>query len=181
MTDRVFEAFLRRQYDAGSALARESDILRLLPMGEPTDRYVASFACKGFVQERSGLIAEAAQFAVGIWFPSGYLRSANPFQVLTWLGPRNVWHPNIAADAPAICIGRLAPGTGLVDILCQVFEIITWNKVTMREDDSLNKAACQWARGNLSRFPLDRRPLKRRALDLRLDDAPARSPADGRE
>jgi hypothetical protein len=83
--------------------------------------------------------------------------------VLTWLAPRDIWHPNISADAPVICVGRLAPGTALVDLLYQLFEVITWNKVTMREDDALNRAACQWARRNGHRFPVDRRPLKRSA------------------
>lgn len=181
MTDRVLETFLRRQHKEGLALAAESDLIEVLPLGDPTDRFVIALSCKGLVQDGPGRIREAEHFEVGIWFPEDYLRRADPFRVLTWFGPLNVWHPNIAFGAPAICVGRLAPGTGLVDIIYQVFEIVTWNKVTMREDDSLNKAACQWARGNLSRFPLDRRPLKRRALDLRLDDAPARSPADGRE
>jgi hypothetical protein len=113
------------------------------------------------------------------WFPSDYLRTADPFRVVTWLGPRHVWHPNIAADAPAICVGRLVPGTSLVDLIYQVFEIITWNKVTMREDDALNRAACQWARSHRERLRIDRRPLKRRALDLRIEDAGERSANDG--
>jgi len=71
-------------------------------------------------------------------FSADYLRSADPFRVVTWFGPLNTWHPNIAFGAPVICIGRLSPGTGLVDIIYQVFEIVTWNKVTMREDDALN-------------------------------------------
>ena len=54
----------------------------------------------------------------------------------------------------------------LVDILYQMFEIITYTKYTPREDDSLNKACCSWARDNQYRFPIDRRPLKRRPLSL---------------
>ena len=180
MTDRVLETFLSRQLDEGLALAGESDLLQLLPLGEPADRFVAAFTCTGLVQQASDRIVEAAHFEVGIWFPSDYLRRAEPFRVLTWLGPRNIWHPNIAADAPVICVGRLAPGTSLVDLLYQVFEIITWNKVTMREDDALNKPACQWAGRHGDRFPVDRRPLKRRALDLRVEDAGNERSADGR-
>jgi hypothetical protein len=154
------------------ALASESDLLTLAPVSWPADRYIAQFRCTGLVEEPTRAIAEWNCFEVGIWFPASYLRVADPFQVLTWLGPGNVWHPNIANDAPAICIGRLAPGTSLVDILYQVFEVITWNKVTMREDDALNRAACQWARRHRDRFPVDRRPLKRRAptLEARIVD-----------
>jgi hypothetical protein len=171
MSDPVYEAFLRRQQDDGLALARESSLLDLLPMGDPADRYLVRFGCRGLIRDTSGAIVLAEEFGVGISFPEDYVRRANPFDVLTWLGPRNVWHPNISNTRPAICIGRLAAGTGLVDLLYQCWEIITWNKVTMREDDALNREACQWARHNLSRLPVDRRPLKRRLLDLRIDDA----------
>ena len=105
-------------------------------------------------------MTEASRFEVGIWFPSDYLRRAEPWEVLTWLGPRRVFHPNISDRMPVICVGRLAPGTWLVDLLYQVFEIISYQKVTMREDDALNPAACAWARENQHRFPVDRRPLK---------------------
>ena len=93
----------------------------------------------------------------------------DPSQLLTWFGPPNVFHPNISDRGPFICVGRLSPGTSLVDIIYQVFEIVTYSKVTMREDDSLNKAACAWARQNKFRFPIDKRPLKRRSLKLEVE------------
>ena len=179
MADRVLDAFLARQREEGLALAAQSDLLSLQPIEHAGDRYLAEFRCTGLVERGPGLVEEANRFLVGIWFPSTYLREANPFRVLTWLAPRQVWHPNISAAHPVICIGRLAPGTPLVDILYQVFEIVTWNKVTMREDDALNPAACQWARQHRDRFPVDRRPLKRQPLAMRIDDLSARSAADG--
>ena len=165
--DTVLEAFLARQYEEGMALATASDLLELEPIdGPPPQRYLARFRCKGLVRSPDGEIVETDRFEIGIWFPSDYLRWAEPWQVLTWLGPRQVFHPNISDRLPAICVGRLVPGTPLVDLLYQCFEIITYNKVTMREDDALNHAACAWARDNRHRFPIDRRPLKRRALKL---------------
>jgi hypothetical protein len=153
------------------ALAAGSDLLELYPMGgDPPDRYIAMFKCKGLVRVEKGEVVEADHFEVGIWFPSDYLRRAEPFQVLTWLGPWDVFHPNISSKAPFICVGRLKPNTPLTDILYQCFEIITYNKVTMREDDALNFDACVWARENQDKFPIDRRPLKRRALDLKIEE-----------
>ena len=173
MQDKIFEAFLKRQYDEGMALAEASDLLELHPMGgDPPNRYIARFRCKGLVrspQDRE--IVESDHFEVGIWFPSDYLRRAEPFQVLTWLGPIDVFHPNISDKAPFICVGKLKPNTPLIDILYQCFEIITYNKVTMREDDALNPDACVWARENQDRFPIDKRPLKRRALILAVERA----------
>ena len=167
--DPVRHAFLMRQRDEGMALAGASDILTLVPVeGEPPAKYVADFRCSGLVQVEDGSVEESDRFAVGIWFPTDYLRRAEPWQVLTWLGPRHVFHPNISDRAPFICVGRLVPGTSLVDLLYHCFEIITYKKVTMREDDALNIRACGWARENQHRFPVDPRPLKRRALRLQV-------------
>ena len=169
MSDPIREAFLLRQYEDGMALARASDLLHLEPLGTvPYDRYVAEFRCKGLVRAHGGDVQEADRFLIGIWFPSDYLRRADPWQVLTWLGPRHVFHPNISDVAPFICVGRLLPGSTLVDLLYQCFEIITYKKVTMREDDALNRQACAWAREHQHRFPIDSRPLKRRSLTLSL-------------
>ena len=169
MSDAILRSFLERQFEEGLELARASDLLVLSPLsGSPPNRYVATFHCKGLVRKPDGGIEEANRFNVGIWFPSDYLRRAEPAQVLTWMGPGRVFHPNISDVAPFICVGRLSPGTPLVDILYQVFEIVTYNKVTMREDDALNRAACVWARDNQHRFPVDSRPLKRRKLDLQV-------------
>jgi len=177
MSDAVMDAFLRRQHDDGLALTRESDLVAIAPVGSSADRFLVRLGCRGLVRSADGSIVEADEFGVGIWFPREYLRWADPFRVLTWLGPRNVWHPNVAVDAPVICVGRLSPGTGLVDLVYQCWEVITWNKVTMREEDALNHAACQWARANLARLPVDTRPLKRRVLALQARDI---SGGDGR-
>lgn len=168
MTDNVFRSFLERQAEEGRALAAKSDILRLLPeLGTSPHRYIAEFRCKGVIQHPEGRIGECGLFIVGINFPHDYLRRASTPEVLTWLGPATVFHPNIRGSGPtsfhggAICIGRLQPGTGLVDILYQVFELIVYLRFNSREWDCLNPAACAWARANVSRFPTDPRPLKR--------------------
>ena len=160
--DKVFDGFVRTQFDDGMALATESDLFDLVPLDPPplVRRYIACFHCTGLVRAASGEIAEANQFAVGIAFPDDYLRRVEPSHVLTWLTPGEIFHPNIRA--PFICVGRMGPGTSLVDLLYQIHEIITYNKATVREDDALNVDACQWARANAHRLPVDRRPLKRR-------------------
>jgi hypothetical protein len=179
MTDPVMHGFLRRQYEDGLALACESDFVHIATPGRPADRFLVRFTCQGLVKDGDRPVETASDFLVGIWFPPDYLRTADPFQVLTWMGPRHVWHPNISAEAPFICVGRLTPGTGLVDLIYQCWEIITWTKKTIREDDALNKAACQWARANLHRLPVDTRPLKRRALNVNARDVSPSRPVDG--
>jgi hypothetical protein len=190
MADRILESFLQRQYQEGLELAQSSDLVDIfpavpapgplpfvfqagdpyvLPDATPPDRYIARFRCKGLVRTNEGEIREADEFTVGIWFPSDYLRRVDPYRILTWFGPGEVFHPNVCYHGPFICVGRMTPGTPLTDLLYQCFEIITYHKVTMREDDALNKAACAWAREHQDRFPVDRRPLRRRQLELTVD------------
>lgn len=172
MQDKIFESFLQRQFQEGMSLADGSDLLELYPVfaedGSPPQEYLARLRCKGLIKS-NGEVFEWDCFEILIYFPSDYLRTANAFQVLSWSYPIQVFHPNISDKSPFICIGRLAPGTSLVDILFQCWEIITYNKVTMREDDALNPQACVWARQHRQEFPVDRRPLKRRVLNLQLE------------
>ena len=160
MHDVILKSFLASQLEAGLALAESSDLLELVPLdAPPVSRYLVDLRCKGLVRDRSGAVTEADHFQLGIRFSDDYLRHVRPPEVVTLFGPQNTFHPNVLA--PFMCLGRLAPGTSLVDLIYQVYEILTYSKVTMREDDALNRDACVWARGHLDRFPIDRRPLKR--------------------
>jgi hypothetical protein len=169
MADRILESFLRAQERDGRALASESDLISLHPEGSPPDRYVLELRCTGLVELSPNEVVEAHHFEVSIWFPSNYLRFADAYRVLSWIAPRNVWHPNISVTDKLICVGPVAPGTELVDLMYRVFEVVTWQKVTMREDDALNAAACQWSRQHRDRYPVDRRPLKRQPLAAHID------------
>jgi hypothetical protein len=165
MQDKILETFLARQFEEGMALARESDLVELTPIGAyPPQRYVARFRCTGLCRRASGEIAAMHDAEVGIFFPDDYLRRTDPYQILMWLGPPNVWHPNVSDKAPVICLGRLGPGTRFVDILYQLFEIISFKKFAT--DDALNLEAARWARQHQHRFPTDTRTLKRRKVDL---------------
>jgi ubiquitin-protein ligase len=177
MNDPVLSGFLKKQFEEGMALAAESDILELEPLslgsrrrGDPPNAFLASLRCKGLVLAgEPDQVEEGDLFEVRIQFPEDYLRHVIPMLVLTLVFPMNVWHPNVSLYGPFICAGRIAPGTALVDLIYQTFEILTYQKVTMREDDALNPAACSWARKNQHRFPIDPRPLKRRALDFEIE------------
>jgi hypothetical protein len=149
-SDPVYRRFMERQLQDALELEHSSDLIRLHipPMAPP--HVVAEFRCTGLIREPD------------------YLRRADAFEMLRMFTP-NVWHPNVSREHPLICIGRLTPGTTLVDILYQCFDILTFQKYNPREDDCMNKTACAWARENHDRFPIDRRPLKRRPLDLEVE------------
>jgi hypothetical protein len=171
--DRVFEGFLHAQCNDAMAFAASSDFVTLIPVqGVPPCRYLARFTCRGLVR-RNGLISAWEDFAVGFYFPDDYLARVNPFQIVSWLGPEDVWHSNIgrgpqrAAGPLGICTGEIRSGTPLVDLIYRVADVITWRLATVREDDALNWEACQWARRHPDLYPVDLRPLRRCAPEPR--------------
>lgn len=167
--DEIVNLFRKTQYDEGMQLAAESDLLELQSLDDR--RYIAVFSCTGLVRDASGNVRKHDQFGVGIQFPDNYLRLANPGEILTWLGPKEIWHPNIRA--PLICLGNIVPGTPLVDLLHRCFEVITFENVTMSENDALNAPACAWARRHRDLFPIDTLPIKRRRLPAHVEAAEA--------
>lgn len=171
--DRILKDFLETQRVEGMRLSSESDLLDLTHVDDQC--YVASYLCKGLVRDAAGQMHEHAHFGVGIRFPDNYQRSVNQGEILTWLGPKEIWHPNIGGpEVPFICLGKIVPGTPLVDLLHRIFEVITFQNVTMREDNAMNRPACAWARRSRNLFPVDTRPIKRRAPQTSIEVAEAR-------
>ena len=163
--DRILQSFLERQYQDALTLAAQSDMFTLLPFADtlgPPQLYRVLLYCKGLVMQ-SGRIVEAQQFDIGIRFNDDHLRRFDPTMV-SLLEPLNVWHPNILG--PAICVGKMAPGVQLKDLIHQLYEIVTYQN--WASHDGLNGDAMQWARNNQSLFPVDRRPLKRRAVKMQV-------------
>lgn len=163
--DRIFHSWLERQLADGMALAASSDRLLLLPENEtPPRSYIARFDCQTMIHDGS----EAKPWRgcdVLLRFPMDYLRVVgDPGRIVSLLSPRNLYHPNVRP--PFMCIGRIAPGTGLCELIFQTFEVVTFQKLTPREDDALNRDACAWARRNMQRFPLDTRPLRRQVVEF---------------
>jgi len=167
MEDRTLARFLAQQHADGMAFTAESDLVSLRALDPPLPQhYLATFSCTGLVRRDDGAITEADRFVVGIRFPDDYLRAADPFTTLTLIDPVETFHPNIRA--PFICIGSIAASTPLVELVFRIFEVLSYQRLTMSERDAMNAHACEWARRNQRRFPTDPRPLKRRsaALDL---------------
>ncbi|MDC1287359.1 hypothetical protein N8198_05690 [Gammaproteobacteria bacterium] len=156
MSDSIRASWLRQQFQESMTFAQHSDVLSLAPVaGEPPYKYIARFRCNGLCKT-DARIAVIDEHLVGILFPEHYLRSScDPGQVLTWLEPDSEFHPNIRP--PYCCVGHIAPGMSLLSLLHQLYQMITWQRFTAREDDALNKLACSWARKHLDRFPIDPR------------------------
>lgn len=158
--DEVLDSFLGAQYREGMALADASDILELQALeGRGSHHFMATFHCRGLVSD-AGQIREAERFIAGFHLGRDYLRRVDPLQTVVLFEPVDTWHPNVRA--PFVCLGAIRPGTSLTDLIYRTYELLTYTKCTMREDDALNREACSWARTHRNDFPLDRRPLKRR-------------------
>jgi hypothetical protein len=157
--DDILKLFLETQQHDALRLAAESDLLELSVLD--LQHYIATFRCRGLVRDARGDVREHDHFTVGIFLPESYQRVVNPAEILTWFEPSEVWHPNIRP--PFVCLGDIAPGTPLVDLLHRCFEVISFENVGM--GDALNQPACAWARRNRERFPVDARPIKRQIVE----------------
>ena len=163
MRDLVREGFLRRVFEEAQAYAAGSAIFRVQPcMGDPPFAYLATFNAPCYVRRSSGVVElDRAGFTIGIAFPPNYLQLPvvpSP-EVLHFLGPRDVWHPNVRW--PFICIGRIAGGTSLIELALRCYELTTFQrKANPTEWDALNPEACQWARSHWPVEPTCRLPLK---------------------
>ncbi len=159
--DEILLSFLDAQFQDLTTLASRSPVVEILQHAtSPPNRYLLRFHCRGLVRTEAG-VEETDRFDVGLRFPDDYLRRVDAAEVVTLLSPVNAYHPNIRF--PFICVGHLRPGTGVRDLVYQLYEMFTYNRVCMREDDALNWDACAWARRNQARFPLETRPLLRAA------------------
>lgn len=162
--DAIFTSWLEKQEADAAGLNDASDIVKINQY-DP-QRYLAAFSCRGLLKTATGSIEEADAWLVAIAFSDDYLREFNPAQTLCVLQPNGLFHPN--ARNSAICPGHMMPGTGLVDLVDQIHQILTYQHMNL--NDPLNRQAADWAREHRNLFPIDRRPLRRRILNFELEE-----------
>jgi hypothetical protein len=162
MTDKTLANWLAAEQER--LLTFNSSILTVTPLGgNPCRRYLAELRCRTYAKDPSGAVVPVDGVALGINIPENYLRTTNGSMVVCLLAP-NIWHPNVAP--PLLCLGRIHPGESIVSILTRAYEVVTFQRVTSVESDSLNPAACAWIRNHLDLLPSDTGPLRRRELNL---------------
>jgi hypothetical protein len=162
--DLILERFLRESWKNAKALADESDILELVPFGDPPRAVVAQFRANCYVRASRG-VALHEGFSCGFRFPENYLSLALPWEVMQFIAPPNIVHPNIRPTA--ICLGTgLRPGAELRELLFRTYELVTFQRRS-QPADPLNSEAAAWVRRNWPVPPADNRPLKRRSSSER--------------
>ena len=173
MNDPIYAGFLARQHEALADLSRRSSVFDFQPIRPagtgPANVFLITLTCRHAIWRGDTAEVVAGPCEVGIQLPGDYLRRGYPdaSRILSLISPAACHHPNIRW--PYICSGPIAPGTSVTELVLRVYEILTYNRHTPREDDCLNAAACQWARAHVDEFPLERRPL----IDPEAVSAPA--------
>ena len=110
----------------------------------------------------AGRIERADSCEFGIYLSDEYQRHQPGFELITILKPTAILHSNV--KFPFVCIGRIRPGTPLVELLFSLYRLATyrlWNA-----NDALDPVAAEWLRLHQAELPLDTPPLKRRKAPL---------------
>jgi hypothetical protein len=170
--DPVLYAFLQNTFVEATALAEKSDMLHLIPLPPlPPSTYLCEFDVHYLRRLRSGVVEIApGPVLTALHFPEDYLRSTDPrlyLKVASILTP-DLTHPNVGGTI--VCLGSaFAPGTPLTALLWELYDIVTYQNVTVDERNALNPEACRLLRehaGLLAQFQL--KPFLRRAHKLKI-------------
>jgi len=174
--DAVMKRFVDNESEAVDRLAASSDILTVAARRDEGSReFHVRFSSPTLVYE-GGDVRRWHGYHVALRLTADYLRIVEqPLLVATIEAPHHVWHPNV--HGPFICLGNIAPGTGLVELLYRIYAILSYQKLTPHEANALNPTACAWARAHLSWFPLTVAPLRRPLIPFETAQVIAENPS----
>ena len=163
--DVILQRFIDSQAQDLADLHARSDVVNVRPIAanERIVGFLVALHCAHMVQQGSLVLERTDWCEFAIQLPEDYLQHdhSDSSRILTFLAPAALHHPNVAF--PFVCVGPVAASTPLRQLILRVYEILTYNRFHPHEYDCLNQHACQWARANVSRFPLERRALVRTA------------------
>lgn len=146
---------LRADLAAMLQLARSSDFITFTHQGNPPERYVVTYTCRGLLWLPRAEEPQMAERHVGeIYLHRDYPR--RPPQI-AWRTP--IFHPNIlgSAEGGAVCLGGWTPSESLADVVLRIGEMIQFR--SYNPADVLNAEAAVWAQAHADRLPVDDRPL----------------------
>lgn len=140
---------VRKLHDSGGLIAIEG------VLGDPPDRYLIRFTCRGIAQVVGDRPIYSDLHRVALALTSTY-PTTQP--LMEWLTP--IFHPNIRADGQEVCIGTWFPAKTLDQLLLMLGEMIQYKNYASY--DPLHLEASLWAMAHKELLPVDNRPL----LDL---------------
>ena len=169
--DPVLSAFLENTKLEAIALVARSDVLTIVPLGPGalSSGYVCEFSLPYLRRLPNGTVEVApGPVLIGVRFPEDYLRSADPHlyvKVASVITP-DLIHPNISGGM--VCLGAsFSPGTSLTALLWELYDIVSYQNVTLDERNALNPEACRLLREHQQLLePLRPAPFLRRERTL---------------
>jgi ubiquitin-protein ligase len=137
---------VRELHNKGGLIAVENT------RGDPPDRYIIRFTCRGIAAVFNGQPIYSNLHRVAL-----ALTDAFPVNqpLMEWLTP--IFHPNISANGEAVCIGSWYPAKTLDELLLMLGEMIQYKNYASY--DPLHLDASLWAMAHKDLFPVDKRPL----------------------
>src|SRR5947209_20159215 len=123
-----------------------------LTHGEPPDRYVFQFTCRGIAAIDNDKPIYSTDHQVSVILTETYPTTA---PLMEWLTP--IFHPNIRADGQAVCIGSWYPAKTLDQLVLMLGAMIQYQNYASH--DPLNLEASLWAMTHKELFPVDDRSL----------------------
>jgi len=158
MTFDIRETRLRNDHQRIRDLVNRSELIQVLRTeGDPPEKYVFQFTCKGIERLGPGgrpVYREKHEVSI-------YLHAEYPLKQphLKWRSP--IFHPNIHSTG-AVCIGAWWPAKTLDELILTLGEMVQYKNLGPK--DPMNSKAASWALRNRRLFPIDYRPLKGRSL-----------------
>jgi hypothetical protein len=155
------------------ALAEKSDVLRITPLPPfPPCGYVCEFDVAHLRRLPEGVVEiSAGPVVAAVLFPEDYLHSTDPrlyLKVASVIEPLNLVHPNI--NGYAVCLGSaFAPGTPITALLWELYDIVSYQNVTLDERNAMNPEACRLLREHAELLArLRSEPFLRRQHKIRM-------------
>ncbi len=155
----IRETRLRNDHRAVRDLVNRSELIHILATdGDPVEKYVIQFTCKGVEKvNSSGHPVYREEHEVSV-----YLHAEYPLKQpqLKWLTP--IFHPNIHVTG-AVCIGAWWAAKTLDELLLTLAEMVQYKNFDPK--DPMNSKAAAWALRHKQLFPVDKRRLKGQSLE----------------
>jgi hypothetical protein len=173
MQDKILASFLQNSFADAKQLESESGVFSICEsLGSPPSRFLLRFSgLDHLVQDPADGRVHVSQqpVLVGVNFPPDYLRRIDEnlyLKVVCLLNP-DFFHPNVKSPLGWICLGHaFMPGTTLSDLVYHLYDIVTYQNMTVDEQDAFNADACRYLRqypetvAKLQRPPLRHQPLQ---------------------
>ena len=144
---------LRADFERVRALHDRAGLIAIEQVsGDPPDRYLIRFTCRGIAGLYGSQPVYTDVHRVQLTLTDVYPTDK---PLMEWLTP--IFHPNIRENGQEVCIGRWFPAKTLDQLVLMLGEMIQYKNYASH--DPLHLDASLWAMANKHLFPVDPRIL----------------------